>query len=165
MASTLMMATPLGMAVTAAPLAAAGVGAAAKGVKKLLGGGPMTATGMLKQVQEKGHLELRGVHFVAHTEVFDEGYEQALTTLAEALTLVPGPFALHVEPEADKGEEPDSSLAAKRVAKVWATLVAAGVPSSVVIDGVIAPDSLVAGRKPAKPGSAAVELWKIEARP
>lgn len=165
MASTVMMATPLGMAVTAAPLAAAGAGAAAKGVKKLLGKGPMTAMGILKEVQGKGRVELRGVHFVAHTEIFDDGYEEPLSALAEALAQVPGPFALYVEPEADKGEEPDPGLVQKRVAKIWATLVAAGVPAKVFIDGVAVPDSLVRDRKPAKPGDAAIEVWKIKAAP
>lgn len=165
MTSTVMMATPLGMAVTAAPLAVAGAGAAAKGVKKLLGKGPMTAMGILKEVQGKGRVELKGVHFVAHTEIFDDGYEEPLSALAEALSQVPGPFALYVEPEADKGEEPDPELVQKRVAKIWATLVAAGVPAKVFIDGVAVPDSLVGNRKPAKPGDAAIEVWKIKAAP
>ena len=165
MASTVMMATPLGMAVTAAPLAAAGAGAAAKGVKKLLGKGPMTAMGILKEVQGKGRVELRGVHFVAYTEIFDDGYEEPLSALAEALAQVPGPFALYVEPEADNDEEPDPELVQKRVAKIWATLVAAGVPAKVFIDGVAVPDSLVGDRKPAKPGDAAIEVWKIKAAP
>lgn len=161
MGSAIMMATPMGMAVTAAPLAAAGLGAAAKGVKKILGGGPMTPTAMLKQVEEKGHLALRGVRFVASTDVLEDGYEAPLTTLAEALTQVPGPFALHVEPEAAKGEEPDAALAHKRIAKIWATLVSAGVPETVFVAGVVAPESLVRDRKPVKPGSADVEVWKV----
>ncbi len=161
MANAALMATPLGMAVTAAPLAAAGLGAAAKGVKKLFGGGPQSAMGMLKDVEGKGHLVLKGVRFVAHTEVLDEGYEVPLATLGEALGQVPGPYALYIEPEADKGAEPDRALAAKRVAKIWATLVASGVPAKVFIAGVMVPDSLVKGRKPAKPGNSTVELWKV----
>ncbi len=161
MANTMMMATPLGMAVTAAPLAAAGASAAAKGVKKLIGKGPVTAMGLLKEVQGKGHLALRGVHFVAHTEILDDGYEESLSALAEALAQVPGPFALYVEPEADKGDEPDLELAQKRVALIWATLVAAGVPESVFVAGVMVPASLVQDRKPAKPGDADVEVWKV----
>ncbi len=161
MANAALMATPLGMAVTAAPLAAAGLGAAAKGMKKLFGGGPQSAMGMLKDVEGKGHLVLKGVRFVAHTEVLDEGYEVPLATLGEALGQVPGPYALYIEPEADKGAEPDRALAAKRVAKIWATLVASGVPAKVFLAGVVVPDSLVKGRKPAKPGNASVELWKV----
>lgn len=165
MASTAMMATPFGMAVTAAPLAVAGADAAAKGVKKLLGKGPMTPMEMLKAVEGKGHLELRGVRFVANTDLLDDGYETTLSTLAEALSQVPGPYAIHLEHEAAKGEEPDPALTARRVAIIWATLVAAGVPARVFIDGVVAPDSLVGDRKPAKPGDAAIELWKVKVAP
>lgn len=160
-ANPMMMATPLGIAVTAAPLAAAGGSAALKGVKQLIGKGPVTAMGLLKEVQSKGRLALRGVHFVAHTEILDDGYEESLSALAEALAQAPGPFALYVEPEADKGAKPDPRLARKRVALIWATLVAAGVPESVFVMGVVAPDSLVGDRKPAKPGDADVELWKV----
>ena len=85
-----------------------------------------------------------------------------MTTLAEALGQVPGPYALYVEPEADKGAEPERAMAAKRIAKIWATLVAAGVQSKVFLTDVVVPDSLVKGRKPAKPGDASVELWKVQ---
>ena len=148
--------TPVGLAASAAP-------GAIKGIKGLMGGKPQDKTAMLRELG-KGNLELKSVKFIEGTQEFEPGFEESFTTFAEAVALVEGTYYMHVSAEAprQKGAEPDTALARKRVAKVWSLMAAAGVSDQKVIAVTELPAPLREGRKLPKPGSVKVEIIKIE---
>jgi hypothetical protein len=151
--------TPIGLAAGAAP-------GAIKGVKGMLGGKPQDKTAMLRELG-RGKLELKQVKFIEGTQEFEPGFEASFTTFAEAVARVEGTYLLHVSAEAarDKGADPDTALARKRLAKVWALLAAAGVSDQKVIPVSELPAVLNAGRKLPKPGDTKIEIIKFEKQP
>lgn len=151
--------TPVGLAVGAAP-------GAIKGVKGLLGGKPQDKTAMLRELG-KGKLEFKHVKFIEGTQEFEPGFEASFTAFAEAIALVEGTYIMHVSAEAprDKGAAPDTALARKRVAKVWALMAANGVSDQKVFAVNELPASLSAGRKLPKAGDVKIEIIKFEKQP
>ena len=148
--------TPVGLAASAAP-------GAIKGIKGMLGGKPQDKTAMLRELG-KGSLELKSVKFIEGTQEFEPGFEESFTTFAEAIALVEGTYYLYVAPEAprQKGAEPDTVLARKRVAKVWGLMAAAGVSDQKVVAVTGLPPALSEGRKLPKAGGAKIEIIKFE---
>jgi hypothetical protein len=151
--------TPIGLAAGAAP-------GAIKGVKGLLGGKPQDKTAMLRDLG-RGKLELKQVKFIEGTQEFEPGFEASFTTFAEAIALVEGTYLMHVSAEAprEKGAEPDTVLARKRVAKIWALMAASGVSDQKVIPVSELPEAMRAGRKLPKAGDVKVEILKFEKQP
>jgi len=160
------MMTPAGAAIAAAPVAIEGGKAAAKGVKKLFGLNAKTWQEMLAEYGEKGQVELKGVRFIASTTELEEGGEEVLATAAEAIAKARYPVAIHVEPEAGKGEEPDPLLAGQRREKLVAMLLAAGAPAANFAPGAEVPDGLVPKQaKVARLGEAKVFVVRVKATP
>jgi hypothetical protein len=151
--------TPVGLAVSAAP-------GAIKGVKGLLGGKPQDKTAMLRELG-KGKLEFKHVKFIEGTQEFEPGFEASFVAFAEAIALVEGTYIMHVSAEAsrDKGAAPDTALARKRVAKVWALMAANGVSDQKVLAVNELPAPLSAGRKLPKAGDVKIEIIKFEKQP
>ena len=150
--------TPVGLAASAAP-------GAIKGIKGMLGGKPQDKTVMLRELG-KGSLELK-VKLIEGTQEFEPGFEESFTTFAEAIALVEGTYYLYVAPEAprEKGAEPDTVLARKRVARVWGLMVAAGVSDQKVVAVTSLPPSMSEGRKLPKAGNAKIEIIRMEKQP
>ena len=150
--------TPVGLAASAAP-------GAIKGIKGMLGGKPQDKTAMLRELG-KGSLELK-VKLIEGTQEFEPGFEESFTTFAEAIALVEGTYYLYVSPEAprEKGAEPDTVLARKRVAKVWGLMAAAGVSDQKVVAVTSLPPAMSEGRKLPKAGNAKIEIIKMEKQP
>ena len=148
--------TPVGLAASAAP-------GAIKGVKGLLGGKPQDKTAMLRELG-KGSLELKHVKFIEGTQEFEPGFEESFTNFAEAIALVEGTYYLYVAAEAsrEKGAEPDTVLARKRLVKVWVLMTAAGVTDQKVVAVTALPPAMSKDRKPPKPGNARIEIIKFE---
>jgi hypothetical protein len=151
--------TPIGLAAGAAP-------GAIKGVKGLLGGKPQDKTVMLRDLG-RGKLELKQVKFIEGTQEFEPGFEASFATFAEAIALVEGTYLMHVSAESprEKGAEPETVLARKRVAKVWALMAASGVSDQRVIPMSELPEAMHAGRKLPKAGDVKVEIIKFEKQP
>ena len=153
--------TPIGMAVAAAPLA----GAAAKGIKGMLGGKPQDKIQMLRELG-KGKLELKSVKFIAGTAEMEPGFEPSFAALGEAVGLAEGTYLLYVAAEAgEKGVEPDTALARKRLQKVWAAILVNGVPDQRIIPVAVLPKEMSEGRKPPKQGQARVEIIRLVSQP
>jgi hypothetical protein len=151
--------TPVGLAASAAP-------GAIKGIKGMLGGKPQDKLAMLRELG-KGNLEFKQVKFIEGTVELEPGFEPSFVAFAEAVALVEGTYYLHVSAELprQKGAAPDSVLARKRVAKVWALMAANGVSDQRVIAVSELPPALSAGRKLPKPGAVRVEIIKFEKQP
>jgi hypothetical protein len=151
--------TPIGLAAGAAP-------GAIKGIKGVLGGKPQDKLAMLRELG-KGKLELKHVKFIEGTLEFEPGFEDSFTAFAEAVALVEGTYYMHVAAEAgrDKGSAPDTVLARKRVAKVWALMAAAGVSDQKVFALTELPAALAGGRKAPKAGDAKIEIAKYDKQP
>ena len=150
--------TPVGLAASAAP-------GAIKGIKGMLGGKPQDKTTMLRELG-KGSLELK-VKLIEGTQEFEPGFEESFTTFAEAIALVEGTYYLYVSAEAprEKGSEPDTVLARKRVARVWGLMAAAGVSDQKVVAVTSLPPAMSEGRKLPKAGNAKIEIIKMEQQP
>jgi hypothetical protein len=131
--------------------------AAAKAAKKLLGGGGMDARDMAKELA-RGRLELKGPRFLPGSELLEEGTDGAFTTLADALSGYSEQFVVYVSPEQEKGIEPDTSLAARRVQRAWARMIAAGVPEERIVPGGALPVALRKESKWPKLGETRIEL-------
>jgi hypothetical protein len=114
----------------------------------------------------KGSLELK-VKLIEGTQELEPGFEESFTTFAEAIALVEGTYYLYVSAEAPrgKGAEPDTVLARKRVAKVWALMAAAGVSDQKVVAVTSLPPAMSEGRKLPKAGNAKVEIIRMEKQP
>ena len=152
--------TPIGMAVTAAPLA----GAAFKGMKGMLGGKPQDKIAMLRELG-KGALELKGVKFIEGTAEMEPGFEPSFAALGEAVGLAEGSYLLYVAAESgEKGAAPDTALARKRLQKVWAAALVNGVSDQRIIPVAELPKELREGRKAPKPGQARVEIIRVPAK-
>ena len=148
------MATPIGLAAVAAP-------GAVKGIKGLFGGKPMDKIAILRELG-KGQLVLKGVKFIEGTAEMEPGYEPAFAALGEALPMAEGTYLVHVPAEvADKASPPDTTLARKRLEKVWAALLVNGVSDQKIIAAVVLPPALLEGRKPVKHGDARVEVIRM----
>lgn len=147
-------ATPVGMAAAAAPTAI-------KGVKKIFGGGALSAEDMAKGLA-RGRLELKGVKFLPGSDELQDGADVVFQQLAEVLGGFKAQFALFIAPEAEKDVEPDAELAQRRVEKALAHLMTAGIPEGTVVAGGATPkDKLKDGKYP-KLGDAKLELIKVQ---
>jgi hypothetical protein len=151
--------TPIGLAASAAP-------GAIKGIKGMLGGKPQDKTAMLRELG-RGRLELKQLKFIEGTQEFEPGFEASFTAFAEAIALVEGTYYMYVSAEAarDKTAQPDTSLARKRMVKVWAAMAASGVSDQKVIAVSELPAAMSEGRKLPKPGDVKVEIIKFEKQP
>jgi len=151
--------TPVGLAASAAP-------GAIKGIKGMLGGKPQDKIAMLHELG-KGNLELKQVKFIEGTLEFEPGFEPSFAAFAEAIALVEGTYLMYVSPEAprDKGAQPDTALARKRVGKVWAAMAAHGVSDQKVVPVSELPAPIAAGRKLPKAGDVRIEIIKYEKQP
>jgi hypothetical protein len=153
--------TPIGMAVTAAPMA----GKAAKGIKGMFGGKPQDKIAMLRELG-KGRLELKDVRFIEGTAELEPGFEPTLAALGEAIQLAEGTYILHVAAEeGEKNTPPDTALARKRIEKVWAAILVNGVPDQRIIAVSVLSPEMQAGRKPPKAGQARVEFIRLPKQP
>lgn len=151
--------TPIGMAAGAAP-------GAIKGIKGMMGGKPQDKIAMLRELG-RGQLEFKQVKFIEGTMEFEPGFEASFAAFAEAIALVEGTYYLYVAAESprQKGEAPDTVLARKRLAKVWAAMAASGVSHQTVFAVSQLPPELSAGRKLPKSGDAKIEIIKFEKQP
>jgi len=151
--------TPIGMAAAAAP-------GAVKGIKGMMGGKPQDKIAMLRELG-RGQLEFKQVKFIEGTMEFEPGFEASFAAFAEAIALVEGTYYLYVAAESprQKGEAPDTVLARKRLAKVWAAMAASGVSHQTVFAVSQLPPELSAGRKLPKSGDAKIEIIKFEKQP
>jgi len=153
--------TPIGMAVTAAPLA----GKAAKGIKGMFGGKPQDKIAMLRELG-KGRLELKDVRFIEGTAELEPGFEPTFAALGEAIQLAEGTYILHVAAEeGEKNTPPDTALARKRIEKVWAAILVNGVSDQRIIAVSVLSPEMQAGRKPPKAGQARVEFIRLPKQP
>ena len=159
-AATMLSATPVGMAVAAAPLA---VGAA-KSIKGMLGGKPQDKIAMLRELG-KGTLVLKAVKFIEGTAEMEPGFEPSFAALGEAVQLAEGTYILYVAAEAEKGAEPDTVLQRKRIQRVWAAALVNGVSDQRIIAVSVLPKELNEGRKPPKPGQSRVEIIRLVNQP
>lgn len=139
--------TPMGAAVSAAPLA----GKAAKKLGGMFGKGAQSAESMKKDLG-KGRLVVQKLRFQEGSDELAEGFEEELTKLTEVLAGTEGHFVLRVSPEADDDTEAAAALAQHRQARVYAHLLLNGVPAAR-----LARDGAAAG-KPVKKGEARVEI-------
>jgi len=104
----------------------------------MLGGKPQDKIAMLRELG-KGSLILRGVKFIEGTAEMEPGFEPSFAALGEAIGLAEGTYVLYVAAEADKGVEPDTILARKRLQKVWAAVLVNGVPDQRIIAVAVLP--------------------------
>jgi hypothetical protein len=151
--------TPVGLAASAAP-------GAIKGIKGVLGGKPQDKLAMVRELG-KGKLEFKQVKFIEGTLEFEPGFEASFTAFAEAIAVVEGTYYVYVSAEAprDKTAQPDTALARKRLAKVWAGMAASGVSDQKVIPVSELPAAMNEGRKLPKAGDVKVEIIKFEMQP
>ncbi len=157
-AKALAAATPVGMAVVAAPVAMKGV----KALGGLFGKG-QNKESMIKDLS-KGRLELKGVKFIGASDALEEGFDDDLAALAEALQAIEGDFILNIPAEVDDDAEPDTVMARRRLEKLSAQLAVVG-----IAEGRLALESHSPGldpkKKAPKPGEAKVEILRKPAEP
>jgi hypothetical protein len=159
---SMLAATPQGMMVNAAaPMA----GAAAKKLGGFLRGSQSKES--MAGDLAKGKLVLKAVKFVEGTDMFVSDAEAEFPALAEAVKAVEGQFILNVPAESDGKTAPDTVMAKRRLAKIAAQLIAAGVSADRVTTRGVQPPGLDAKNSAPKPGSARAELIRVptEARP
>jgi hypothetical protein len=159
-ASAMAAATPIGLAVTAAPVAVKGV----KALGGLLGKGGPNAAAMIKELSTKGRLELKGVRFIGASDAIEPGFEDDVAMLAEALGSIEGQFVLNIPAEAAEKAEPDTTMARRRLTKLAAHFAVAGIPESRVRFVSEAP-GLDPKKKTPKLGEAKVELLRAPSEP
>jgi hypothetical protein len=159
-ASAMAAATPIGLAVTAAPVAVKGV----KALGGLLGKGGPNAAGMIKELSTKGRLELKGIRFIGASDAIEPGFEDDVAMLAEALGSIEGQFVLNIPAEAAEKAEPDTTMARRRLTKLAAHFAVAGIPESRVRFVSEAP-GLDPKKKTPKLGEAKVELLRAPSEP
>ena len=153
-ASALASATPIGLAIGAAPVAFAG----AKALGGLFGHKGPTKENMIKDLT-KGRLELKGVKFIGASDALEDGYEDDFAALAEALQAIEGEYILNLPPEAADKAAPDTVMARRRLTKLSAQLAVAG-----IADGRLTLESRSPGldpkKKSPKPGEARIEILR-----
>ncbi len=142
-------ATPIGMAATAAPTAI-------KAVSGLLGGKGPSKEGMIKDLA-KGRLILKGIKFIASSDALEDPIDDDIGFLAEALAAMEGTFVLNMPAEAEDKEEPDTTIARRRLTKLVANLQVAGISDERLVVGIY-PPGLDPKNKAPKPGDARVEV-------
>lgn len=148
--------TPVGLAASAAP-------GAIKGIKGLMAGKTQDKLAMVRELG-KGKLEFKHVNFIEGTLEFEPGFEESFVAFAEAVALVEGTYIMHVSAEQSrqKGADPDTVLARKRVAKVWGLMAASGVSDQKVTAVTELPEAIKAGRKLPKAGDVKIEIIKYD---
>ncbi|MFN0179891.1 MAG: hypothetical protein ACKVZ0_13920, partial [Gemmatimonadales bacterium] len=99
-------ATPVGLAVSAAP-------SAIKAVGGLLGGKAQTKESMIKDLA-KGRLILKGIKFIASSDALEEPIDDDIALLAEALAAMEGQYLLNMPAEARDKEPADTAMARRR---------------------------------------------------
>lgn len=152
-----MMATPAGAVIAAAPLAGKG----AKALGGLLGRG-QSKESMIKDLA-KGRLVLKGVNFIAGSDALEDGFEDDVTALAEALQAIEGSYLLNIAAEVDGDNPADTVIARRRLQKLWAHLLVAGIQEPRLRALGVYPVGLDPKKKPPKLGDAKVEIIRLPA--
>ena len=155
-AQGLAAATPVGMAVAAAPMA----GKAVKAVGGLLGGKGQTKESMIKDLA-KGRLVLKGIKFIASSDALEDPIDDDIALLAEALAAMEGQYVLNMPAEAKDKEEPDTTIARRRLTRLVANLQVAGISDERIVVVGIYPPGLDPKSKAPKPGDARVEVLPL----
>jgi hypothetical protein len=158
-AQGLIAATPVGAIAAGAVVAAPLAGKAAKALGGVFGGKGPTKEGMIKDLA-KGRLVLKGVRFIASSDALEDGFEDDLAMLAEALAAMGDEFVLNLPAEAADKEEPDTAMARRRLVKLVAHLQVAGVSQERLVAMGVYPPELDAKKKAPKPGEARPEVMK-----
>lgn len=157
--SVALAASPAGMAVAGAAAAAPHAGKAIRTLNNRFRRGTDSKEGVQRDL-EAGRLELNGITFAKGSVEAGEGFEAALTQLAEALGQVPGQFVLYVTAESTGATTADVATAARRAAAIAMHLQISGVDASRVTVGA-ATDA--AAPPASKPGDARVVLVRSSA--
>jgi len=145
-------ASTVGTALIAAPVIAGGA-------KSLLGKKPPTASDFLKTLLEKGRVEVQGMRFLPGSDHMEPVLAVMVEPVAEALAALDGKVGVHVCLEANpRGAVADTSLARRRMERVWATLLSVGAPDRAFAPLAETSLDLVPESKPAKLGESEVEL-------
>ena len=147
-------ASPAGAMIAAAPL----VG---KGVKALFGKG-QTKEAMIKDLAH-GKLILKGVKFIAGSDALEAGFEDDIAALAEALQAIEGKYVLNIPAEVDGKSPPDTVIARRRIVKLWAHLLVAGIQEPRLQALGIYPPELDPKKKWPKLGDSKVEIIRLPA--
>jgi hypothetical protein len=109
----------------------------------------------------KGRLVLKGIKFIASSDALEEPIDEAIATLAEALSAMEGKFVLNMPAEAKDKAEPDTVIARRRLDKLVASLQVAGIsPDRLTVVGMY-PPGLDPKAKSPKPGDAKVEVLPL----
>lgn len=149
-------ATPVGLAVAAAPTAIK----AAKAFGGLLGGKGQTKESMIKDLA-KGRLILKGIKFIASSDALEDPIDDDIAILAEALSAMEGKYVLNMPAEVKDKTEPDTVIARRRLDKLVASLQVAGIsPERLAVVGSY-PPGLDPKAKGPKPGEARVEVLPL----
>jgi hypothetical protein len=155
-AKTIAGATPAGALLSGAALAAPMAGKAAKALGGLLGKGAPSKEGMIKDLA-KGRLALKHVKFLPASDALEDGFEESFAMLAEALVAMEGKFVLNVPVETVDQGEPQVAIAKRRIAKIEAGLLAAGISKDRLVVGSY-PPGLDPKKKSPKPGEGQLEV-------
>ena len=91
------------------------------------------------------------------------GFEQDLAALVEALSTTEGQFLLNVPAESDGKSAPDTALALRRMKKVAAHLLIAGIADDRVAVRGVYPSGFDPKSKAPKPGDTRIELMRVPA--
>lgn len=151
-------ATPAGAMISGATMAAPLVG---KGVKMLFGKG-QNKEAMIKDLAH-GKLFLKGVKFIAGSDALEEGFEDDIAALAEALQAIEGSYLLNIPAEVDGKNPPDTVIARRRIQKLWAHLLVAGIQEPRLRALGVYPSELDPKKKPPKLGGSKVEIIRLPA--
>jgi hypothetical protein len=146
-------ATPVGLAVSAAPTAIKAVGG-------LLGRKAQTKESMIKDLA-KGRLILKGIKFIASSDALEEPIDDDIALLAEALAAMDGQYVLNMPAEARDKEPADTAIARRRLTKLIANLQVAGISDERMAVVGIYPPGLDPKAKSPKPGDARVEVLPL----
>ncbi len=154
----IMGATPAGAMITGATMAAPLVG---KGVKALFGKG-QNKEAMIKDLAH-GKLFMKGVKFIAGSDALEEGFEDDIAALAEALQAIEGNYLLNIPAEVDGKNPADTVIARRRIQKLWAHFLVAGIQEPRLRALGVYPSELDPKKKPPKLGDSKVEIIRLPA--
>ncbi|MEO8451422.1 MAG: hypothetical protein ABI647_16635 [Gemmatimonadota bacterium] len=162
MTKMLIGATPAGAMIAGAAAAAPMAGKAAKALGGFLGRGPQSKEAMIKDLAH-GKLFLKGVKFIEGSDALEAGFEDDLAVLVEALQAVEGSYILNIPAETDGKAPADTVIPRRRLQKLWAHLLVAGVQEPKLRVLGVYPTELDPKKKPPKPGDSKVEIIRLPA--
>ena len=161
MGKMLLGATPAGAMIAGATAAAPLVGKGVKALGGLFGKG-QTKEAMIKDLAH-GKLFLKGVKFIEGSDALEPGFEDDIAALAEALQAVEGSYLLNIPAETDGKSPADTIIPRRRLQKLWAHLLVAGIQEPRLRVLGVYPSELDPKKKPPKPGSSKVEILRLPA--